>query len=112
MLTRTGQSTLELAILVGSVAAALVAMGIYLQRGYQGYLRNTSQSHGVQFDPSSPFAESRTLNAYTRNQEIDITSAEASVPSLGGPLPGRMLTTKVNTVTEWDMARSAAYDAK
>ena len=110
---RGGQSTLEMAILVGSVAAALVAMGIYFQRGYQGYLRNASQTHGSQFDPSQPFDETRQLNSYSRAQEIDVTSAEASVPGVGDTqLPGRMLTTNVQTETEWDTTRTAAYEAQ
>ena len=107
-----GQSTVELAILVAAVAAALVAMGIYLQRGYQGYLRNSSQAQGIQFDPTKPFTGTQKLNQYTRNQNIDIISGEASVPVIGGALPARTLTTKVRTVTDWDVARDATYQAQ
>ena len=106
-----GRSAIELAVLVAVVAAALVGMGIYLQRGYQGYLRNTSQAHGVQFDPAS-FNEVRQLKSYQRNQTIDVTSAEASVPGIGGDVPGRILTTKVKTTTDWDVARNATYQAQ
>ena len=108
-----GRSTIEWVFLVASVVAALTAMGVYLQRGYQNYLRNTSQAHGVQFDPTSTFAESRTMHAYLRNQAVDVTSAEASVPGINGTtLPARTLTTKVETVTAWDVSRDANYDAR
>lgn len=107
-----GQSTIELSILVAIVVAALVTMSIYLRRGYQGYLRNTSQVHGVQFDPTQPYAGSQRLNQYTRDQTIDIVSGEASVPVIGGTLPARTLTTKVRTVTGWEVARDANYQAQ
>jgi hypothetical protein len=106
-----GQSTVELAILIAAVAAALVAMAIYLQRGYQGYLRTASQTHGVQFDPNSTFDESRRLNNYARNQVVDITSSEPGTPAVVGQLPGRILTTKVNTTTDWNVSRTSAYEA-
>lgn len=108
-----GQSTIELAILVAAVAAALVAMGVYLQRGYQGYLRGASQSHGVQFDPTEPYDESRRVVDYQRHQKVDVTSGEASVPAVGGAsFPARILTTKVRTATEWDVTRDATYQAQ
>ena len=107
-----GQSTVEIALLIAAVAAALTAMGIYLQRGYQGYVRSAGQTQGIQFDPTKPYSGSQQLNAYTRNQSIDIISGEASVPVIGGTLPGRTLTTKVRTVTGWDVQRDATYQAK
>ncbi len=111
-LSLRGQSTIELVILVAAVTAALVAMAIYLQRGYQGYIRGTSQAHGIQFNPTEPFTDTRRLNSYTRNQTVDVTSGEADVPVLGGTLPERILTTKVRTVTNWDVARDARYEAQ
>ena len=109
---RHGQSTVEIALLVAAVAAALTVVGVYLQRGYQGYVRNAGQAQGIQFDPTKPYSGSQQLNAYTRNQSIDIISGEASVPVIGGTLPGRTLTTKVRTVTSWDVTRNATYQAQ
>jgi hypothetical protein len=109
--------------MIAAVAAALVAMGIYLQRGYQGYLRNASQTHGVQFDPTEPFTDSRQLFRYGRKQTIDVATGEEAVrlfgggsgglPSTpGGVLPGRMLATKVRTTTEWFVIRNSKYEAQ
>lgn len=50
-LNRTAQTTLEYAILIGVIAAALVAMQIYLKRGYQGKLKSGADSMGQQFSP-------------------------------------------------------------
>lgn len=108
-----GRATIEWVVLVGTAVAALAAMGAYLQRGYQGYLRSASQAHGVQFDPTEPFTESRTLDAYERIQSVEVTSGEASVPGLNGTtLPARTLTTKVDTRNTWDVSRDATYDAR
>ena len=107
-----GQSILEAGVLIAVVGAALVAMGIYLRRGYQGYIRETSQTHGSQFNPTRPFDETHRLNNYTRSQIVDITSGEASVPVLGGALPGRLLTTKVVTATDWDLTRDTRHEAQ
>ena len=110
---RHGQSTIELAILVALVVTVLVSMSIYLQRGYQGYLRDGGGVHGVQFDPNQPYSGTQRLSSYTRDQTIEMTSAEASVPGIDGTtLPARALTTKVDTVTAWDISRDANYEAK
>jgi hypothetical protein len=108
-------------ILVASVVAALVAVGIYLQRGYQGYLRGAASSHGVQFDPQD-FSETRQLKSFGQTQEIDILSGQAAVdlfagdsrlPSTpGGSLPARTLATKATVTTDWDVGRDATYQAQ
>ena len=46
-----GQSTLEYVILLGFVVAALIAMGIYMKRGFQGKLRESTDQVGEQYDP-------------------------------------------------------------
>jgi hypothetical protein len=43
------QTTLEYAILIGVIVAGLIAMQIYLKRGYQGKLRESADSMGQQF---------------------------------------------------------------
>ena len=48
--TRTkGQSTLEYVILLGFVIAALIAMGVYMKRGMQGRLRESTDQVGGQY---------------------------------------------------------------
>lgn len=50
-LNKKAQTTLEYAVLIGIIAAALVTMQIYLKRGYQGKLRGSADSMGQQFSP-------------------------------------------------------------
>ena len=95
---------MEIALLVAAVAAALTVVGVYLQRGYQGYLRTASQSQGIQFDPTQPYNSSQRIEQYNRNQSIDVTSEEAGTT--------RILTSKVRTVTDWDVRRNATYQAQ
>ena len=44
-----GQSTLEYVILLGFVVAALIAMGVYMRRGMQGRLRESTDQVGEQY---------------------------------------------------------------
>ena len=44
-----GQSTLEYVILLGFVVAALIAMGVYMKRGIQGRLRQSTDQVGEQY---------------------------------------------------------------
>jgi hypothetical protein len=44
-----GQSTLEYVILLGFVVAALLAMGIYMKRGVQGRIRESTDQIGEQY---------------------------------------------------------------
>jgi len=45
------QTTLEYAILIGVIVAALIAMQSYLKRGFQGKMRSHADSMGSQFSP-------------------------------------------------------------
>ena len=46
---KNGQSTLEYVVLVGFLAAAISIMLIYINRGFQGKLREQSDSLGEQY---------------------------------------------------------------
>ncbi len=46
-----GQSTLEYAVLIVVIIAALIAMQVYLKRGIQGRMRESSDQIGEQFSP-------------------------------------------------------------
>jgi len=56
----TAQSVLEYAVLIACVAAALIAMQIYMKRGNQGRLRQASDAIGEQYAPLS--VNSNVLN--------------------------------------------------
>ncbi len=47
-----GQTTLEVVILIGFVTAALIAMGVYMKRGIQGRLRDSTDQVGEQYSAS------------------------------------------------------------
>lgn len=55
-----GQSTLEYAMIIAVVVGALLAIQIYMKRGLQGRLRESSDQIGEQFD-----AENTTINRTT-----------------------------------------------
>jgi uncharacterized protein (UPF0333 family) len=48
---KKAQTTLEYAILIGVIVAGLIAMQVYLKRGYQGKLRASADDIGQQFSP-------------------------------------------------------------
>jgi uncharacterized protein (UPF0333 family) len=50
-LNKKAQSTLEYALLIGVIVAGLIAMQMYLKRGYQGKLRESADQVGDQYSP-------------------------------------------------------------
>lgn len=54
-----GQSTIEFAVIIACVVAALLAMQVYIKRGISGRLRSAADGIGQQYDP--------------RNTDSDIT---------------------------------------
>ncbi len=49
-LRKKAQSTLEYALIIAVIVAALLAIQIYMKRGVQGKLRESSDQIGEQFD--------------------------------------------------------------
>ncbi|MFH1691007.1 MAG: hypothetical protein ABIC68_00335 [Candidatus Omnitrophota bacterium] len=68
MLKKRGQSTLEYAVLIVVIIAALIAMQVYLKRGIQGRMRESSDQIGEQFSPGFT-TSNMTTNTYTVSQE-------------------------------------------
>jgi len=62
-----GQSTLEYVILIGFVVAAIIAMGVYMKRGVQGKLRESTDQVGEQYSAGN------TTSKYTTTTSIDQT---------------------------------------
>lgn len=62
-----GQSTLEYVILLGFVVAALIAMGVYMKRGMEGKLRESTDQVGDQYDPK------KVTSTYTTNSNMKQT---------------------------------------
>jgi Flp pilus assembly pilin Flp len=67
-LTSKGQSTLEYAVLIVVIIAALIAMQVYLKRGVQGRMRESSDQIGQQYSPG--YTESnRVTHTFTNSTE-------------------------------------------
>jgi Flp pilus assembly pilin Flp len=67
-----GQSTLEYVILVGFVVSALIAMGIYMKRGFQGRIRESTDQIGEQYSPGA------TVSKYTAKVELEQSEKQTS----------------------------------
>ncbi|MBM3244956.1 MAG: hypothetical protein FJZ15_04095 [Candidatus Omnitrophica bacterium] len=75
-MNRRGQSTLEYAVIIAIVVAALIAMQAYMKRGLQGKLRSASDDIGEQYSPG------RTTSDHVTR--VNVNSEESLV---GGELP-------------------------
>ncbi|MFA5092497.1 MAG: hypothetical protein WC543_00935 [Candidatus Omnitrophota bacterium] len=62
------QSTLEYVILIGFVVAALIAMGVYMKRGVQGKIRDSSDQIGGQYDAKDTSSEYITKTYIKQNE--------------------------------------------
>ena len=62
-----GQTTVEVAVLIAVVIAALITMQIYLKRGMQGRLRSAADSIGDPYDPRNTNAQ-MTLTSNSRSK--------------------------------------------
>ena len=62
-----GQTTLEVVILIGFVTAALIAMGVYMKRGIQGRLRDSTDQVGEQYSAG------HTTGVYTTTTNLNQT---------------------------------------
>lgn len=65
---KRAQTTLEYAILIGVIVGGLIAMQVYLKRGFQGKLKESSDSMGQQFSPGYTNTSYET-NSYTNSTE-------------------------------------------
>lgn len=69
-LNKRGQSTLEYAVLIAIIVAALVAMQVYIKRGMQGRLRQASDDIGGQFSPGYTTGTYTTQSSVTSTENI------------------------------------------
>jgi Flp pilus assembly pilin Flp len=73
---KSGQSTLEYVILTGFVVAALIAMGVYMKRGMQGRLKESTDQVGQQYSAGNTTSNytTTTTTAQTENVSGGITT--------------------------------------
>ena len=69
---RRGQSTLEYAILIAVIVAALLAMQTYMKRGYQGKLRENADNIGEQFTPENTLYSYTTTSGSTSTDTLNV----------------------------------------
>src|SRR3989338_7669597 len=84
--TKRAQSTLEYAILIGVIVAGLIAMQVYLKRGFQGKLRESADSMGEQFSPGQT-TYNYTTNSFTNSTET--LNAEITTTTIHNQWTGR-----------------------
>ena len=70
LLSKRGQSTLEYAVLIVVIIAALIAMQVYLKRGLQGRMRESSDQIGEQFSPGYT-TSNRTTSTSSNSVEVN-----------------------------------------
>ncbi|MFY9401807.1 MAG: hypothetical protein WAQ07_00115 [Candidatus Omnitrophota bacterium] len=69
--SRKGQSTLEYVILIGFVVAALIAMGVYMKRGLQGRLRESTDQIGQQYSAGNTTGEYTITTGLTQIEDME-----------------------------------------
>ena len=67
---KRGQSTLEYALLIAVIVAGLIAMQVYLKRGYQGRLRESTDEIGEQYSPGYTTGTTTTASSSTTRDTV------------------------------------------
>lgn len=73
-----GQSTLEYVILLGFVIAALIAMGIYMKRGFEGKLRSSTDDIGEQYSAGYTTGSFSTTVFQNQNESTSPSGGSSS----------------------------------
>ncbi|MFH1397223.1 MAG: hypothetical protein ABIH27_01560 [Candidatus Omnitrophota bacterium] len=60
---RRGQSTLEYALVIAAVIAALIAINSYMKKGVEGRLKSSTDQIGKQFEANGTFSDSWSVNS-------------------------------------------------
>ncbi|MFY9401806.1 MAG: hypothetical protein WAQ07_00110 [Candidatus Omnitrophota bacterium] len=85
---KRGNTTLEYLCLIAFSAAAIIAMVVYIGRGFQGNLRNSADQIGAaQYDPGNTviFNSERKL---TKDTIVSISKSKTTYGSADGSTPG------------------------
>jgi len=74
-----GQTTLEVVILIGFVVAALIAMGVYMKRGIQGRLRDSTDQVGQQYSAGNTTGTYTTATIVKQTENMTKDGAVTTV---------------------------------
>ena len=76
MWNRRGQSTVEYAVIIAVVIAALLAIQLYMKRGLMGKLRESTDQIGEQFNP---YHHAGTVNRTVNAARTEATVADGTI---------------------------------
>ncbi len=74
-LNKKGQNTLEYAIVIAVIVAALIAMQTYIKRGIQGKMKASTDDIGEQYSPQN--TNGNTTTSLTASSSETITGGAA-----------------------------------
>ena len=125
-----GAAMVETVVRLTIVTAALVTMGVYLQRAMQGHRVSVSKSMGLQFDPQGTYTETlgrQNQDTVQLQRPYPMISANFQRPIAGndqedksmtldslptGPVPREPAFWGHSRATsQWGSTREASYDA-
>ena len=89
------QSTLEYAMIIAVVVGGLIAMQIYMKRGVEGKLRESTDDIGYQFD-----AEKTTFDHTLKRPGTSVQTITGGVTT-SSITDGERTETRTETVSEW-----------
>lgn len=75
------QGTLEYAIIIGVVVAALIAMQAYFKRGLQGKIRQASDEIGEQFSPGKTTGSVTNTSKYITKEVVTLIDGKPTTVS-------------------------------
>lgn len=90
-----GQGTLEYALIIAVVVAGLIAMQIYIKRGVQGKLRESTDSVGEQFEATNT---SSTITRTHTGKTVSTTANKSTTSELTNDVRGE---SGKETVESW-----------
>jgi len=95
-----GQSALEYSVLLAIIVGAIVVMQVYIKRGVQGRLQESTDEIGDQFDPGY---QSYDSNANTVSKVLDTTTtAGVTTQNIQNQKTLRWGSTKTNVLSKTD----------
>ena len=102
---KKAQSTLEYALVIACIVAALIGMQHYIKRAAQGKLREAADSIGGQYDP-------RHIDSLITFRQSGRTAVEARQVEEGTPkaLGARVFGTRTNTTTTNEVTSRTGYE--
>ncbi len=74
-----GQSTLEYAIIIMVVVGALLAMQIYMKRGLEGKLKDSSDNIGAQYSAGNVSSSHTTTTATSSDEKTSSQGSSSNV---------------------------------